>query len=358
MCAHTGTRSTASSEVAFGAGRRASFAVIRIAPLIACLALPVFIAPPASAAPTAEDIKAAGDEFDRARRAFKAREWIAAAEAAEAADRLAPASAALELAIRARERAEQTARAATLAALALERHGNDAKLASLARPIVERAGSSLHRVTVMCAPACDLVTGTTLAHGAPSEKRTIFLAPGEHDLRASWSGGRSASERVVAERGGQSELSFTAPPETKPEVGPRPTPRSTAPPPPKPTPAQPEPAGSGLPPAVFFIGAGLTLVAGGVTVWSGIDTQNNPGPDRVRAQCAGQGTDCPEYQDGLSRQKRTNILLGVTGGLGVVTAVVGGLLTDWSSPAQRGKRQVEPFVALGEGATLGAQGRF
>jgi hypothetical protein len=118
-------------------------------------------------------------------------------------------------------------------------------------------------------------------------------------------------------------------------------------------------------PAVFFVGAGLTVVAAGVTVWSGIDTQNSPGTDRVREECAGKGTDCPLYQDGLAKERRTNVLIGVSAGLGVVTGVVGAFFTDWSggdSKEAARKRsvaaRVEPWVGLGPATTVGARGRF
>ena len=51
-------------------------------------------------------------------------------------------------------------------------------------------------------------------------------------------------------------------------------------------------------PAVFIIGAGLTAVGAGLTIWSGIDTQNNPGADAVKADCVGQGTSCPRVPAG------------------------------------------------------------
>jgi hypothetical protein len=272
----------------------------------------------------------------------------------------------LELAIRAREKAKQLDRAATLAALALDRHPTDKKLAELASPVLQRAEKELHRVRVECQPACDLVLGTKLVHGAPAERRTVFVATGEHEVRAGWSGGRSVSETVTAKKGGKSELSFDAPPEetattAAPGTGPSPTPVSggggSGPSGPDPGPSTE--SGSGLPPVVFFVGAGLTVAAGAATVWSGIDTQNNPGVDRVRQECAGQGTDCDLYQDGLSRQRRTNVLIGVTAGVGVLTGVIGAFLTDWSGGSQPKKAaRVEPYVNVLGGASLGARGSF
>jgi hypothetical protein len=129
----------------------------------------------------------------------------------------------------------------------------------------------------------------------------------------------------------------------------------------------------GWSPIVFFVGAGLTAVAGAATIWSGIDTLNNPGKDVVRDKCS--DTTCPEYQEGLNHQRRTNILIGVTAGLGLGTAIIGALLTDWSGssgqdeaggdevirgPSSRKSAglHVDPWISVGSGATLGATGTF
>jgi hypothetical protein len=131
---------------------------------------------------------------------------------------------------------------------------------------------------------------------------------------------------------------------------------------------------------VFWVGAGLTAVAGGTTIWSGLDTLSNPGKDRVKNECKTGDTDCPAYQEGLAHQRRTNVLIGVTAGLGVATAVVGLLATDWSGGAaapndqpenpdeypvaKRSKPRAEaharivPWVVVGNGALVGAEGRF
>jgi hypothetical protein len=79
----------------------------------------------------------------------------------------------------------------------------------------------------------------------------------------------------------------------------------------------------------------VTAVFGGITVWSGLDTLNNPGPDEVRAACVGRGTSCPEYQEGLDKQARTNYLLLGTG-IGVASVTVIGLFfTDWGQDQGR-----------------------
>lgn len=318
-----------------------------------------------SAGPSAEDIKAAGAEFDLGKQAFKKKAWIEASEHFEAADSRAPSAVALELAIRSRDKASQLDRAATLAELALKRHAGEAGLAKLAESVLKRARAELHALTVKCAPECDLVLGTKLVHGGAATERVVYLPPGPAQVNASWSGGRTRVAPVQALKAGQSEVAFEAPPEeTPPAVGgaakakskpakagaaPEPTP---APPPTRDTGAK---QGGGLPPLVFFVGAGLTAVAGGLSIWSGIDTQNNPGKDAVREQCAGQDTSCPAYQDGLERQNRTNILLGVTAGLALTSGVIGAFFTDWSGEPDKQSARVEPWLGVG---ALGARGRF
>src|SRR6185295_5682578 len=80
---------------------------------------------------------------------------------------------------------------------------------------------------------------------------------------------------------------------------------------------------------------GATVAAAGFTAWSGIDAKNNPGVDAVRRDCVGKGESCPTYQQGKDAELRTNVLLGVTGGLALGTAVVGLFFTQWSKPPQR-----------------------
>src|SRR5688572_21713046 len=86
----------------------------------------------AAAEPTPAQVRTAAEAFDRGREAYKAEEYVEAAEQFEKADNSAPSSAAIELAIRARDKAGQLDRAATLLALALKRHPGDTNLTKLA----------------------------------------------------------------------------------------------------------------------------------------------------------------------------------------------------------------------------------
>lgn len=344
---------------------------------LTALTLLISVAAPASAQdgsaePTPAQVRAAAEAFDKGREAYKAEEYVEAAEQFEKADGNAPSSAALELAIRARDKAGELDRAATLLALALKRHPDDDNLLKLVPDIQKRAAEKLFELSASCDQPCDLTVGGKIMHGAPSTQRTLFVQPGAVTVRAGWSDNRSDSKQIQAEAAGKGEVSFVAPAtaagqdmakEPTEPVAPDP---STAP---DATRDQgPEKKSSGLPPALFFVGAGLTVVAGGITIWSGIDTVNNPGADVVKRECAGKGEDCAPYQEGLSKQRRTNVLIGVTAGLGVATVLVGALFTDWSgkgsAPPQEAGKLFRPRVAsVGpwashEGGGLLATGRF
>jgi hypothetical protein len=287
------------------------------------------------ASPSPERLKAAAEEFDRGRRAYLAKDYEQAAVHFENAYRDAPRAETLRLAVRARRDAKQLARAATLAAVALERYPDDAQTKLLAKETVESASPQLHEYVVACSIECAIAADGRVVSESDAREHRIFLDPGTHDLGISFREGRSAAKRVEATKGGKDTLSFEAPPPSEPSVAPEPPSlapvpeRNAAPPPDKP-----------LGPAVFFIGAGLTAAAAGVTIWSGLDTQSSPGTDAVRRACAGQDASCPEYQEGQDKELRTNVLLGATIGLAVVTGVIGVLFTQWTGP------RAEPRAAL------------
>jgi len=118
-----------------------------------------------------------------------------------------------------------------------------------------------------------------------------------------------------------------------------------------------------LPPVLFWVGAGATVAAGGVTIWSGLDTVNNPGVDRVKAECKAGDESCKLYQDGRAKQTRTNILIGVTGVFAVATGVLAAIV-DWGPPSlpamdASGRTRVTPWVGWSKnGPAVGARGTF
>ncbi|MFO7180250.1 MAG: hypothetical protein DIU78_016235 [Pseudomonadota bacterium] len=332
-----------------------------------------------------ENIRAAADAFDRGRDAYRVEDFAAAAEAFEAADRFAASATAIEYAIRAHDKAGQLHRAATVAVVAKARHPSEKKLQSLVAEVLGRAERELFELAVECSEPCELSVDSEIVFGKADFERTIFLPEGTHTIGAAFGQGRSETKEIVARRGGQGRLLFEAPPDpvqvarkkskSKPESEADPEPQYFF------TEAdsgtddaassqeRAEASGEGWSPAIFWVLVGATVAAGGATIASGLDALENPGEERLRDACrTGPREHCEAlYSDGVRRQNRTNILLGTTVGLGLVTALVGVLATDFGASSNDGDDglsarasglRLEPWLVLGETAVAGAQGRF
>jgi len=313
-----------------------------------------------SGAPSLEDVKAAEQDFNHGREAYKGGSFTEAAEYFESADAHAPNEKVLELAINAREKAGNTDRAATLAELGLELYPNSERVRKVAAPLVDRARGEQLQVTIDCNEPCALLDGTRIVHGAPATRRVVFLTPGDHTIRAGWSDDRSVSKDVTGAAGESASVAFTAPPIPKKAEAASATTAGAGPGQDHGVQDKPH----GMSPVVFFIGLGTTAALGGVTIWSGIDTKKHPGVAAVQDACSNNKPNCQSlYDEGRSRQTRTNVLIGVTSAVGVATAVIGGFLTNWSgSGAKEGDStahaSVTPWVSYDSGPSVGAFGRF
>lgn len=309
----------------------------------------------ADGAPSAERIKSAAAEYDAGRRAFTDGKYEDAAIHFENAYHDAPNAQTLRNAIRARKQANQLARAGTLAILAQDRYPDDEQTMSFAKETLNEAAPKLFKLTIACDPQCGVAADGRAVSLEDAKRFSFFLQPGPHSVVVSWPGDRSKSLDIKAKEGQTLTQELEAPPmPVKPPenlggTGGAAGAGGEEPPPSK------KPFG----PAVFFVGLGLTAVSGGILIWSGIDTINNPGADTVRQQCVGQGPSCPQYQQGLASQTRTNVLIGVTGGLGLLT-FVSVFLTQWSSPKHEATaaRVVPVFDVTPQGGQLGVVGRF
>src|SRR6187549_3785601 len=120
-----------------------------------------------SSEPTPAQVRVAAEAFDQGREAYKSEDYVEAAEQFEKADSNAPSPAALELAIRARDKAGELDRAATLMSLALRRHPDDANLLKIAGDLTKRARATLFELTATCDLPCDLTVGGKIVHGSP-----------------------------------------------------------------------------------------------------------------------------------------------------------------------------------------------
>lgn len=312
----------------------------------------------AAQAPAADDpekLRAAAEAFDTGTNAFKQGRFEQAAVYFENAFRDAPRPEPLRMAIKARREAGHLARAATLCARADALYGDDPDTRKLTSKVLEEIGPSLFQLKVQCEPSCTLILDDRLVGDQPSASQVLYAEPGTHKIAAGWRGAPAESKVFVATAGGSSVIGFVAAHEPAPvihiQAGAQPSADGQ--------PAAPahEPP-HGLSPVFFLVGAGATAVLGAVTIWSGLDTRSNPGPDTVRRNCVGLGADCPEYQEGIAKERRTNTLLIGTAALGVASGVIA-LLTDWGSSRRASSRaRVLPTVACTDGLTVGAVGRF
>jgi hypothetical protein len=297
----------------------------------------------AVAGPDPAKLKAASESFEAGAKAFGAEKFEEAAAHFEAADAAAPSSKAVRLAIKAREKAGQASRAATLAALAKERYPDDAETKKVADKALNDLGLKLHRVEVTCASPCLLAVGSRIVHGEAAGRWVVFLDPGKITIGASFTSGVTATDQTVnATAGGSSSVRFTPAAEkgTGGDTVVAPTGGAGGD-----TSAGGEGGeggvGTGEPeeptkkewrihPAFLFVCLAITAGAGATTIWSGIDTINDPGTDAVRAGCAGQGEECQLYKDAQAKEVRTNALIGATAGAGAITVILGAV-AKWSS---------------------------
>jgi hypothetical protein len=326
----------------------------------------------AAAAPGADQIQFAAHEHDLGYRAYVDKRYEEAATHFENAFFAAPNQAELRSAIRARRDAGELPRAATLAALGLRKFPGDAVTARLADEVIAQARPQAFEVRVTSSADCSILVDDKLAIGERGTDARVFVAPGKHDLVVSWSDDRSAHVPIAAVAG-ESQTLALEPPAAAPAPPPAAPPATAAgpvvsppveplPPPPR-APAQaPGSAQDTRPfgPVVFVTGAVVTAALGGITVWSRIDAQNNPGPDTVRRVCAGLYDSCPAYQQGVDADRRTYLLLAGTGVAAVATTVVGVFFTQWSRGEAPGPRaealgHVTPLIGLDR---VGLQGTF
>ena len=343
------------------AGSRAR-ARLRACALVCALSLSVSV----GAAQTAQERQAAAEAFDRGTTSYLAEDYATAARWFEMANNLAPAAPALLQAIRAHQRAGNELRAGTLALRLVERFPDAGPAVEESQRIVDGMRSSYFFVEVLCDSECAVeLDGTLQAHPA------FFLEPGRtYRVGASFASG-NATEEITGAAGEQRTVRLTAP-EGGAVQGPSEDPGSTRMTGDSawtrredPERREEEESSGGVHPAGFLTSLALTLGAGGVLVWSGMDTlsaRDEYEEVAARERMAGETT-FPEASqllaDGRDKERRTNILIGATAGLAVVTVVMA-IVTDWGgSDDDESRANVRPTLAFDrEGAQLGLGGSF
>ena len=309
-----------------------------------------------AAAPGADQIQFAAREHDLGYRAYLEKQYDEAASHFENAFFAAPNPAELRSAIRARRDAGELARAATLAAIGQRRFPADPVTSKVAADTITLARSHVYEVQLSSVAEYSVAIDEKIVAAERVKESRVFVTPGAHELLVSWSDDRNQRIAIEAKEGGIQTLKLDPPATPPPSPVPARLPVPVPAPAPvlAPAPTAPPPASKPFGPAVFVTGAALTAVGLGLTVWSGIDTLNNPGADAVKTACKGLFETCSQYQTGRDSQLRTNVFLGVTGGLAAATAVVGVFFTDWSPVRATSGSRIVPLVGIGQAGFAGS----
>jgi hypothetical protein len=296
----------------------------------------------------AQDVAGAANAFSRAQKAELSSDHDTAAELYELADSLAPAPEALRSALRARKASGHLGSAALHAERLLRRYPDDKRSKDLAEATIEEAKRKLARVEVQCRPkACGLVVDGAAGSSEVSESHVVFLEPGRHEVNAAFGSDRATARVTLARAGDRTSFTFEAPPPSstarmtdsagKGAVGN----------------ASAEPGADrgtktsqrGLSPWIFVTGAVVTAGLGAATLWSGLDT--------LSAHDAYQGNETQRsYEDGLDKEKRTNVLIGATVVVGLATGVVAAF-TRWGGSGETAASGPRASVRAGGGPIPG-----
>jgi len=286
-----------------------------------------------------EDRAEAAEAYDQGTSAYLSERYELAAHWFERAYRVVPTSTALLQAVRAHHKAGNSIRAANLALQLRDEYPSDARSKQITEAVVGVVKPTSVLVKAECEKACTLeIDGALVRHA------TFFVTPDvEHSLKAAFDNGET-STFVQGTAGAIKNVTLAAP----------------APPPPPPVPRW-----------AFFSSLGATVALGAVTAWSGIDANKGVSAYESAARSASSpgintgGSPTPQEQaealleEGRQKERRTNILIGVTAGMAATTAVLG-VFTNWKGESRDAtSKRIEPSIGVStKGGALTIKGRF
>ncbi|MEM7139315.1 MAG: hypothetical protein AAF500_22275 [Myxococcota bacterium] len=288
---------------------------------------------------TVEHRAEAADAYDQGTSAYLNGEYEKAAQWFERAFRLVPTSAALVQAIRSYSKAGNAIQAANLGLVLKQEYPKDTRALKTARAAIRTAEAQAVKVVTRCDRECTLELD-----GALIENQSFFVSPDvDHSIKAGFDTGE-ASSMVRGEAGSTKHVSLAAP----------------LPPPPPPVPRW-----------AFFSSLGATAALGAITIWSGLDANRGVDAFEAAARTANSpgindnGSPSPADQaealltDGQQKERRTNILIGLTAGMAAGTAVMG-IFTNWKNESREPTaRRIEPAVGVtNRGGAVKLKGRF
>ncbi|MCC6903163.1 MAG: hypothetical protein IT377_29600 [Polyangiaceae bacterium] len=287
-----------------------------------------------------QDSKAeAAQRFKEGEKAFKRHEYAVAAKAFEEAHAIAPHPAALFNAATAHQKAGDLVRAANLCARYLRDAPEDDARREKANALIGELMPKLGRIQIK-----DRGAKNVQLDGKALDAETTYVDPGDHTVSGEF-GDKTVQRKLSVVAGSLVKVALDPPQRESAaleEEGDSPAPTNE--------PDQAKNGDKGLSPTLFYVGLGVTAVVGGVTLWSGLDT--NKARDEYDAEPTPEGLD-----EGRAKQSRTNLLLGATAVVGVGTAVVGLFLTNWKGKPKAAPPPEDAGLLVGPGF-VGARGRF
>ena len=281
----------------------------------------------------------AAEAYDQGTSAYLSERYELAAHWFERAYRLVPTSTALLQAVRAHHKAGNSIRAANLALQLRDEYPSDARAKQISDAVVGAVKPANVLVRAQCEKACTLELD-----GALVQHPRFFVTPDvEHSLKAAFADGETATF-VRGAAGATENVALAAP----------------APPSPPPVPRW-----------AFFSSLGATVALGAVTAWSGVDANKGVSAYESAARSASSpginngGSPTPQEQaqalldEGREKERRTNILIGVTAAMAATTAVLG-VFTNWKGESRDAtSKRIEPSIGVStKGGAFTIKGRF
>ena len=256
-----------------------------------------------------DDRRAAAKLFAEGQHAYRTGDYRHAGESFEAAYARAPRLPPLWNAARAWQKGGELVHAANLYASYLRKAPPGAPDRNSATSALRDISAKIGALEVHAAGMTDLkLDGVAIdLDDQTAASFVVYVTPGSHVVEGTHEG-KPARQTATAVVGTSVSVVLLPPTEA---------------PPPPPPPVVEKPS-HGWSPIVVAIGGGVTAVAAGFLIWSGLDTVSQRSTFDANPTQANLDT-------GVADETRTNVLLGVTLGLAVLTGVAAIFLVDWKS---------------------------
>ncbi len=316
-----------------------------------------------SLAATAHAQAGAREAYQRGVDAHKHGDFERAAQEFARADAIAPSAVALQAALDDAVTADDPALGGEL----LERSQRAPASGELAKSIEnakKKFAGRAGRVKIGCPEGASCLA--TIDGAAANVGKPVWTRAGQHTIVVQVDG-EAQTKLVDVKPDAQTDVTpapksaGTPPPPPPP---PPPTATATAPPPPPPEEGvkdhpdtqKPRDTRDGLPPIIFWVGAGATVILAGAGITLGILTKNEH-DDFVKAGCdKTNASGCSDKRDtGVALMATADTAFGLAALAGIATIVIGVGFTDWKGP----KAGATPVLAPVAGGAIGGwAGRF